>query len=220
MSQSSHTSTSTPSKSLLAGWNTLPNWVTYSRLVLMIVFVMLTLKAGPCGITNVGLRLVATLVFMVTAMTDKLDGYLARRTNTVTELGKLLDPIADKLLVISALFMLSCFGELRWWITGLFIARELIITIMRFLVVHRKGIVIPASKSGKYKTFMQCVGITLLLFPAWHFAVTPFVTTWQRIYYCFAYACIGVALFYCLYSGGLYVYHAFNRHESTHEARS
>ncbi|MDK7090502.1 CDP-alcohol phosphatidyltransferase family protein, partial [Escherichia coli] len=75
------------------------------------------------------------ILFIVAASTDKLDGYLARRYNQVTELGKLIDPIADKLLICGAFIVLSIQGEIWWWVTILFLVREIGITVMRFFVI-------------------------------------------------------------------------------------
>ena len=84
--------------SLLDGWNAPPNLVTFSRIILVIVFLALYAKAGAWGMDNVTMRWVAAVIFIIAACTDKLDGWMARKYNQVTELGKLMDPIADKLL--------------------------------------------------------------------------------------------------------------------------
>ena len=87
------------------------NALTVVRLVLVPVFIVMVLRGNDMGM------LVATLVFTVAALTDKLDGYLARRLNLITNFGKLADPIADKALTMSALVLLSCLGQLWWWVT-------------------------------------------------------------------------------------------------------
>lgn len=195
--------------SLLTGWNTLPNFVTYFRLILVVVFIVLCALAGSYGTSSVIMRFVATGVFALAAFTDKLDGYLARKRQEITKLGKLLDPIADKVLVNSALILLSIFAELSWWITIIFLVREVGITLMRMIVVRKSGRVIPASNLGKYKTFFQCLAITMLLLPVWSFGKQASLTTWQMMYYRLAFVAVGAALFYCLYSAAMYVYHVF-----------
>jgi CDP-diacylglycerol--glycerol-3-phosphate 3-phosphatidyltransferase len=134
------------------------NALTVVRLVLVPVFIVMVLRGNDMGM------LVATAVFTVAALTDKLDGYLARRLNLITNFGKLADPIADKALTMSALVLLSCLGQLWWWVTIVIIVRELGITFMRMAMV-RKGAVMAASKGGKLKTTLQMVAIVGLLMP-------------------------------------------------------
>ena len=112
-------------------------------------------------------RLVATALFVLAAATDRVDGWLARRNDQITDLGKLLDPIADKLLVGTALVLLSALGDLPWWVTGVILGRELGITLLRFVVI-RYG-VIPASRGGKLKTLAQgiAVGMYILALTGW-----------------------------------------------------
>ena len=97
--------------SLLDGWNAPPNLVTFSRIILVIVFLVLYAKAGAWGLDNVTMRWVAAIIFIVAACTDKLDGWMARKYNQVTELGKLMDPIADKLLTCGTLIVAAIFNE-------------------------------------------------------------------------------------------------------------
>ena len=99
-------------QSLWAGWSSPPNLVTFSRIILVVVFLGLYIAAGPWGLRNVGMRWAAAIIFFIAASTDKLDGWLARKYNQVTELGKLMDPIADKLLTLGALVVAACYGEL------------------------------------------------------------------------------------------------------------
>ncbi|AJT40584.1 CDP-diacylglycerol--glycerol-3-phosphate 3-phosphatidyltransferase [Psychromicrobium lacuslunae] len=108
-------------------------------------------------------RWAALLVFAAAIYTDKLDGDLARSRGLVTDFGKIADPIADKLLIGSALIILSALGELSWWITVPMLVRELGITLLRFVVI-RYG-VIPASRGGKIKTVLQTAAILLYLLP-------------------------------------------------------
>jgi CDP-diacylglycerol--glycerol-3-phosphate 3-phosphatidyltransferase len=105
----------------------------------------------------------AAIVFGAAAITDLVDGELARRTNRVTSFGKIVDPIADKALTGSALLIQSWFDLLPWWITVVVITREVIVTALRFWVI-RHG-VIAASRGGKVKTALQSLAITLYLLP-------------------------------------------------------
>lgn len=113
-------------------------------------------------------RWAAVVLFLVAIYTDKLDGDIARARGLITSFGKIADPIADKLLIGSALIMLSAVGELWWWVTILMLVREVGITALRFVVI-RYG-VMAASGGGKLKTVLQTVAIFLFLLP-----VTPAV---------------------------------------------
>lgn len=108
-------------------------------------------------------RLVATGIFVLAASTDRVDGYLARKNGTVTNLGKILDPIADKVLIGTALVLLSVLGDLWWWVTVVILVRELGITLMRFLILRYA--VMPASRGGKLKTVLQSIAISIYLLP-------------------------------------------------------
>ncbi|RBP99566.1 CDP-diacylglycerol--glycerol-3-phosphate 3-phosphatidyltransferase [Bifidobacterium xylocopae] len=196
MQDDSQTRTGGGGRSLLEGWNSPPNIVTYVRIVLVMVFIGLYARSGAWGSGGLGLRWAATVLFVVAASTDKLDGYLARKYDQVTELGKLMDPIADKLLICSALVIASMFGEIWWLVTVLFLIRELGITVMRFFVIDNGGKVIAASQAGKYKTLFECVGLALLLAPLERLG------TW---YVSVARGVILLALVLCLYSGFEYM---------------
>lgn len=192
--------------SLLDGWRTVPNFVTMGRIALVVVFLIMLGIGGPDGSRGIGARWAAFVLFVLAAISDKLDGYLARKYNKVTELGKLLDPIADKLLVCGALMMLAAFGELNpggWVITALFLIRELGITIMRFFVIDTGGSVIAANHAGKLKTLFECIGLGMVIFPMW--TLVGGNTGFEGFYYWLSYAVVLVALVLCLYSGGVYV---------------
>ncbi len=192
--------------SLLDGWRTVPNFVTMGRIALVVVFLIMLGIGGPDGSRGIGARWAAFVLFVLAAISDKLDGYLARKYNKVTELGKLLDPIADKLLVCGALVMLAAFGELNpggWVITALFLIRELGITIMRFFVIDTGGSVIAANHAGKLKTLFECIGLGMVIFPMW--SLVGGNTGFEGFYYWLSYAVVLVALVLCLYSGGVYV---------------
>jgi CDP-diacylglycerol--glycerol-3-phosphate 3-phosphatidyltransferase len=145
------------------------NIVTVVRILMAPVFIWLLLAdAGQLGL----LRYIAAVLFVVAVVTDTVDGILARRQNLVTDFGKILDPIADKVLIGGALVALSILDELWWWVTIVILVREFGITIFRFIVIRTR--VIPAVASGKFKTVLQAVGISLLLFPFW-----TFLGTWE-----------------------------------------
>lgn len=144
-----------------SNWN-VPNLITVVRILLAPVFVwMLLADAGHDG----PLRWTAAVLFVLAIATDGVDGAIARRNNLVTDLGKLLDPIADKVLTGGALVSLSILGELPWWVTIVILVREIGITVYRFVVI-RQG-VIAASRGGKIKTIVQSVAISFALFPLW-----------------------------------------------------
>ena len=144
----------------VSGWRTLPNLLTLVRLLLVPVLgVLLFAQDG----TDPVLRWWATAVFVLAAITDLLDGELARRSGTVSTVGKVADPIADKAIIAVALIGLSVLGDLAWWVTIVILARELAVTALRFWVI-RHG-VIPASRGGKAKTVAQIIAIALYLAP-------------------------------------------------------
>lgn len=144
----------------------LPNKLTLLRVVLIPVFVVLLLLEGG---QNDTLRIAALIVFCFASFTDFLDGQIARRNNLVTNFGKFMDPLADKLLVCSALICMIELGQLPSWYVLTVIAREFIISGFR-LVAADNGIVIAASWWGKFKTTFQMLTVILLILniPALH----------------------------------------------------
>jgi CDP-diacylglycerol--glycerol-3-phosphate 3-phosphatidyltransferase len=138
----------------------LPNALTVLRLAVVPLFVWLLLANGGMDESR---RWWATLFFAGAIITDRYDGMIARRTNQVTEFGKMADPIADKALTGSALIGLSALGLLAWWVTLAILVRELGVTLLRFWVI-RHG-VIAASRGGKAKTVVQALAIGLYLMP-------------------------------------------------------
>ena len=149
-------------------WN-LPNILTMLRIALVPFFVWFLIADAPGLQSQSGpWRWAAVAAFAVAIYTDKLDGDIARSRNLVTDFGKIADPIADKLLIGSALVMLSLLGELPWWATLVILVREWGITALRFFVI-RYG-VIPASRGGKLKTVVQTAAISLYLLPLGAFA--------------------------------------------------
>jgi CDP-diacylglycerol--glycerol-3-phosphate 3-phosphatidyltransferase len=140
------------------------NIVTVARILLAPAFiVLLLLDGGADGV----LRYVAAGLFILASATDGIDGYLARRRNLVTDAGKLLDPIADKVLIGGALVSLSILGEVAWWVTIVILVREVGITVLRLVALRDH--VIPASLLGKIKTWVQIIAISFALVPLWTF---------------------------------------------------
>lgn len=148
----------TPSRAV-SNWN-VANQLTALRILLVPVFAVLLLTDGG---SNTGFRWAAFAVFVLASLTDRIDGDLARSRDLVTDLGKVMDPIADKALVGMALVGLSMIGELWWWVTVVILVRELGITLLRFAVI-RHG-VMPASRGGKAKTVLQIVAIAMFVMP-------------------------------------------------------
>lgn len=136
------------------------NVLTVIRILIVPLFLVALLAAD--GESTIW-RVTAGMLFVIAAVTDRIDGQVARKYGLVTDFGKLADPIADKALIGGALIGLSLLGELSWWITGIILFRELGITLLRFWVI-RHG-VIPASRGGKLKTLVQTVAIGFYLFP-------------------------------------------------------
>lgn len=136
------------------------NVLTLSRFVLVPLFVIALFQGDG---TDPVWRYVATAVFAVAALTDRIDGWVARKYGLITDFGKIADPIADKALIGAALVGLSVLGELPWWVTIVIAVRELGVTVLRFWVI-RHG-VIPASRGGKAKTLAQMVAIGAFLLP-------------------------------------------------------
>lgn len=137
----------------------LPNKLTVLRVIMVPFFVVFMLIPSLGAAAN---KYIALALFCIASFTDFLDGHLARKHNLVTNFGKFMDPLADKLLVCSALICLSSLGKLATWIVLVIIAREFIISGFR-LVASDNGIVIAASYWGKFKTVSHMAMIILLI---------------------------------------------------------
>lgn len=135
-----------------------PNILTLCRVFVIPILVVLMLLPGPAT------RALAALLFVLASVTDYLDGYLARRYDVISPVGKLLDPMADKLLVMAALVMLvpAREGAIPAWIVVVILGREIMVTSLRG-VASAHGVVIQAEELGKYKTTLQVFAITGLL---------------------------------------------------------
>ncbi len=134
----------------------LPNKITMTRILMVPVFIWVLLS----GIENS--RLIAVLIFVIASLTDFLDGYLARKYDLVSDFGKLMDPMADKILVTSALIGMVQLGRITVWPVVIILSREFLITSFRSLAAS-KGSVIAASIWGKIKTVTQIFAIILLM---------------------------------------------------------
>ena len=135
-----------------------PNKLTVARMI-MVPFFVLFMLAGFAGTAG---KWIALAIFVVASLTDYLDGHLARKYNLVTDFGKFMDPLADKLLVCSALICLVELDRLAAWIVIVIIGREFIISGFR-LVAADNGVVIAASYWGKFKTVSQMIMIILMI---------------------------------------------------------
>ena len=165
----------------------LPNKLTTLRMILVPVFIVLYLMGYPVP---------ALVVFIVASFTDFLDGYLARKNNLVTDYGKIMDPLADKLLVTSALVCMVQTAVVPAWMVIVILAREFAITGLR-AVAAGEGHVIAAAWSGKIKTVTQMIAIIFLLLDNWPFskAGIPFATVM-----------LWIAVIMTIYSGCEYIY--------------
>ena len=139
-----------------------PNVITVVRILFAPAMVWALLAGAGAGAGG-PLRWLALALFVIGISSDAIDGHLARSRNLITDFGKLLDPIADKVLTGAALVGLSILGELPWWVTALILVRELGITFWR--LAEAKRIVLPAGRGGKLKTVLQAVVISLALAP-------------------------------------------------------
>ena len=152
-------------------WN-LPNAITMARILAVPFFIWSLVSFSD---NESPLRWISELIFIVIMASDGIDGAIARKRGIVTDLGKLLDPIADKALLGGALVTLSTLGEIAWWVTIVILVRELGITVYRLVVVNQQ--VIAASSGGKMKTIFQGVMVGFIVSPltAW------FPYDWYRI---------------------------------------
>lgn len=142
----------------------LPNKLTTLRMILIPVFMVFLLMGFPY---------IAAAIFVIASATDALDGHIARKYNLVTNFGKIMDPLADKLLVTAALLCLIELGHVAAWMVFVILARELLIVSLR-AVAASQGVVIAASKWGKAKTISQMTAVTLLLMENWPFGLEGF----------------------------------------------
>lgn len=142
----------------------LPNKLTVFRAILIVPFVILLLggNVGWFGENILIPNMIALIIFIVASLTDLLDGKIARKYNLVTNFGKFMDPLADKLLVCSALIALIELGRIPAWVVIIIISREFIISGFR-LIASDNGVVIAASYWGKFKTTFQMIMVCLMI---------------------------------------------------------
>lgn len=158
----------------------IPNLLTLGRIILIPVFILIL-----CIWNSVAGHAVAAVVFALASITDYLDGYLARKWKVVTNFGKFADPLADKMLVMTAFIMLVELGMVPAWIAAIIICRELAVTGLRLLLAENGGTVLAAAMPGKIKTFTQMFSIIFLLL---HFSMIGTLLLY-------------VALIFTIYSG-------------------
>ena len=166
----------------------LPNKLTMGRIFAIPGFIVVFL---------LDYRYAAAVIFILAALTDMLDGHIARKNNLVTNFGKLMDPLADKLLVMSALICLSQVGDVPGWMVIVILGREFIITGMR-QVAAAQGIVIAAGTTGKIKTITQMIAIPLLILENWPFSLFSFDLPMDQIF-------LWIALVMTVVSGTEYI---------------
>lgn len=184
----------------------IPNRMTLSRILLIPIFIILLTVPFGWGEWNIGETVLpvshfaAALLFIIAAATDWVDGYYARKYNLVTNLGKFLDPLADKLLVAAALILLVELGLAPGWIAIIIISREFAVTGLR-LVAAGEGIVLAAGSMGKLKTATQMIAIAVLLLHNFPFSYIGFPFGMIMLY---------ISLFFTVASG--YDYFVKNWH--------
>jgi len=165
-----------------AFWN-LPNSMTVARCASVPLIAVLLL------FTSKTMCMIACIIFVLSSLTDLVDGYLARRLNLISTIGAFLDPLADKLLVMTCMVMLIPQDRLPAWMVVLFLAREVTITALRGIAAS-EGIIIAAGKLGKYKTAFQIVALGFLIYHYDEFGVNVhsvgIVLMWFALFYAYA----------------------------------
>ena len=151
----------------------LPNKLTVVRMVLVPFFVASLLLSG----SNEALKWAALVLFVVASLTDFLDGYIARKYNLITNFGKFMDPLADKILTISGMICLIELGRIPSWIVVIIVAREFIISGFR-LIAAENGVVIAANYWGKFKTTFQMIMIILMIVNIPQLQILTNLTMW------------------------------------------
>ncbi|KID41565.1 CDP-diacylglycerol--glycerol-3-phosphate 3-phosphatidyltransferase [Fructilactobacillus fructivorans] len=142
-------------------------------------------------------QILATIVFIVAALTDFLDGQIARRQHLVTNFGKFADPLADKMLVMCAFIVLVGLGSVASWIAAIIVCRELAVTGLRLIIVENDGEVVAAAWPGKIKTFFQMIAIIILLLNN---------ALFNNLNLPVGQICLYICLFFTIYSGIEYFY--------------
>lgn len=188
----------------------LPNKLTLMRVCLVPVFMIIMIAdIFPTDLEWLR-RLIATVVFVITGLTDMFDGKIARKYNLITNFGKFMDPLADKFLIIGALLAaLPVYEAFEWALVVcllIIIFRELAVSSMRLIAKNAEGLVIAAALPGKIKTFSQCIFVLLLLLEEYVFAFSDFFVTYRPL----TWTCMAVMVFFTIYSGIQY-FHVYKR---------
>jgi len=183
----------------------LPNKLTVLRIFMIPIFLILVVVPFDWGTieilgSSINVRLlIAMIVFALASITDWLDGKIARERNIVSNFGKFADPLADKMLVMTALILLVDINLAPGWVVSIIVSRELAVTGLRLLLVEQGGTVLAAALPGKIKTVTQMLAIILLLIGNFPFAMTGIRVDLIVLY---------VSLFFTVYSGIDYFYNA------------
>ncbi|MEY4993442.1 MAG: hypothetical protein RIS82_564 [Actinomycetota bacterium] len=170
----------------------LPNIITMARILAVPFFIWSLVEVSDPASP---MRWLSTGIFILIMASDGIDGAIARKRGLVTNLGKLLDPIADKALLGGALISLSAINEVAWWVTVAILARELGITAYRFVVIKKR--VVPASAGGKLKTIFQGIMVG--------FVVSPFQAYFGEWYDWLETGLVGIAVGLTLWTGAQYL---------------
>lgn len=176
----------------------LPNKLTVFRMILIPVFILLLAVEWQWGQVTIGgadipvPQLIAAIVFIVASLTDLLDGKIARKNHLVTNFGKFADPLADKMLVMTAFIFLVSLGKAPAWVVAIIVCRELAVTGLRLLIVEQDGQVMAAAMPGKIKTTTQMLSIVFLLLNDVFFTAISIPIGSILLYIC---------LFFTIYSG-------------------
>ncbi|MDV2503209.1 MAG: CDP-diacylglycerol--glycerol-3-phosphate 3-phosphatidyltransferase [bacterium] len=155
----------------------LPNKITLARIFIVPLIVVFLIR--PSGWSNT----IAGALFILASLTDWLDGHIARSRNQITDLGKMLDPIADKILVAAGLIPLVALGRVPVWMAVVLLGREFAVTGLRFISLS-EGLTISASRLGKYKTILQVVAVSMLIlhFKVLHFHIIGMLVLWVALF--------------------------------------
>jgi CDP-diacylglycerol---glycerol-3-phosphate 3-phosphatidyltransferase len=175
----------------------LPNILTLSRIVLAVVLIFLLEERSSTG------NMAAVFVFVIASLTDLCDGHLAKKNGLVSDFGKIMDPIADKILLLSIFGVLAHIGMIAWWMFIVIAIREVLVTGSR-LGAMRQGQVLAAERAGKIKTVIQIMAVlTILLYLVAQ--QSGFCSSWfysvQKIWLCLNYALMIAAVVMTVYSG-------------------
>jgi len=169
----------------------LPNILTIIRIILTFIFIGIATKSG------VGYKISSFVIFIIASLTDYFDGYLARKYHLITNFGKIMDPIADKFLTLSAFFIFAQMQLIAVWMYALIAFREISITVWRLLVI-KQGKVLAAESMGKYKTVTQIVAICLIflfiIVREYGVGQTAFMHVWAQAIYVVMLLTVGITV--------------------------